>query len=88
MPNWVKNFTKSEPQFEFTSGGSFPDDLSSYKAVIHCGGCMLNEKEMHSRIERCEKSGVPMVNYGIAIAYMHGILKRSLEPFKEFNGMI
>lgn len=88
MPNWVKNFTKSEPKFEFTSGGSFPDDLSCYKAVIHCGGCMLNEKEMHSRIERCEKSGVPMVNYGIAIAYMHGILKRSLEPFKEFDDIL
>ena len=88
MPNWVKNFTKSEPQFEFTSGGSFPDDLSRYKAVIHCGGCMLNEKEMHSRIERCERAGVPMVNYGIAIAYMHGILKRSLEPFKEFDGIL
>ena len=88
MPAWVRGFTKSEPVFEFTSGGSFPDDLSSYKAVIHCGGCMLNEKEMQSRAQRCAKANVPMINYGIAIAYMHGILKRSLEPFKEFSDMI
>lgn len=88
MPNWVRNFTKAEPVFEFTSGGSFPDDLSEYKLVIHCGGCMLNEKEMQSRMQRAAKSGVPMVNYGIAIAHMHGILKRSIEPFGDIANML
>ena len=88
MPSWVREFTKAEPVFEFTSGGSFPDDLSHYKAVIHCGGCMLNEKEMQSRAQRCAKSGTPMINYGIAIAFMHGILKRSIEPFEEFKDML
>lgn len=88
MPAWVRKFTGVEPVFEFTSGGSFPDDLFEYKLVIHCGGCMLNEKEMHSRMERSQRSGVPIVNYGIAIAHMHGILKRSLEPFEDLIDLL
>lgn len=88
MPAWVKEFSGSEPVFEFTSGGTFPEDLTEYKAVIHCGGCMLNEKEMQSRAKRCAKYNVPMINYGIAIAYMHGILKKSLEPFEELKDII
>ena len=82
IPEWIKNFTNSTPKFEFTSGGEFPDveRLKEFSLIIHCGGCMLNEQEMQSRINRAKTSGVPIVNYGIAIANMHGILKRSLEP--------
>ncbi len=83
MPAWIEKFSGAKPQYVFTSGGEFPDDLSDYKLCVHCGGCMLNEKEMKSRIERSGKSELPMVNYGIAIAHMHGILERSLEPFPE-----
>lgn len=88
MPAWVKQYTGVNPEFSFTSGGSFPDDLSEYKLIIHCGGCMLNEKEMQSRIECSERNGVPMVNYGMLIAYMHGILKRSLVPFSAIADLM
>ena len=83
LPGWVRNYTGKEPDFSFTSGGEFPEDLRGYDLVIHCGGCMLNEAAMKHRMEVAAKSGVPMVNYGVAIAQMHGILARSLEPFQE-----
>jgi [FeFe] hydrogenase H-cluster maturation GTPase HydF len=83
MPGWIKNYSGAEPDFHFTSGGEFPDDLSEYSLVVHCGGCMLNEKEMQRRIEAANRAGVPIVNYGIAIAQMHSILRRSLAPFPE-----
>lgn len=83
MPGWIKAFSGTEPEFHFTSGGDFPEDLSEYSLIVHCGGCMLNEKEMQRRIEAAKGAGIPIVNYGIAIAQMHGILKRSLEPFPE-----
>lgn len=82
MPGWIKKYTGKEITFEFTSGGEFPDDLSQYALVVHCGGCMLNEREMKSRQEKAKNEGVPMVNYGMAIAKMNGILKRSLEVFR------
>ena len=82
LPAWIKSFSQSEPEFAFTSGGEFPgaEDLKQYDLVVHCGGCMLNEQAMRSRLECAELAGVPIVNYGIAIAEMHGILRRSLEP--------
>ncbi len=83
MPQWIRSFTGCEPEFSFTSGGDFPDDLSGFSLVVHCGGCMLNEKEMGYRLEKAKSQGVPVVNYGVAIAMMHGILKRSLEIFPE-----
>ena len=70
-------------EFSFTSGTEFPESTSEYALVVHCGGCMLNEKEMKHRILRCNESGTPVTNYGIAIAQMHGILKRSVEPFPQ-----
>lgn len=88
MPNWIKNYTGKNLNFKYTSGGEFPDDLSEYALVVHCGGCMLNEREMRSRLKRSEKSGVAITNYGIAIAKMHGILKRSLSPFPELYGEV
>lgn len=83
MPAWIRKYSGAEPRFEFTSGGEFPEDLSGYSLVVHCGGCMLNEREMQSRTARTAHGGVPIVNYGVAIAHMHGILRRSLEPFPE-----
>ena len=83
IPGWVRNYTGKEPDFSFTSGGEFPEDLSGYDLVIHCGGCMLNEAAMQHRIAVAQAAGVPMVNYGMAIAQMHGILARSLEPFAD-----
>ena len=80
LPEWIKNYTGAEPDFTFTSGTGFVTDLSKYKVIIHCGGCMLNEKEMQYRQQTAKKAGIPMVNYGIAIAAMNGILDRALGP--------
>ena len=81
IPGWVRSYTGKSLEFSFTSGGEFPENLSGYDLVIHCGGCMLNEAAMQHRIEVAKRCGVPMVNYGMAIAQMHGILQRSLESF-------
>ena len=88
MPEWIRNYTGKKPVFEFTSGTEFPDDVSSYKMVVHCGGCMLNEREMKYRIACCQDQGVPSTNYGILIAQVTGILKRSLGPFPEMQKLI
>lgn len=80
MPAWIRGHCGANPTFEFTQGRGFPDDVSDYDVVVHCGGCMLNEKEMHWRQSVAAKSGTPMVNYGAAIACVHGILERSLRP--------
>lgn len=80
LPNWILKHTGKKVQFEFTSGGTFPEDLSNYKLIIHCGACMLNEKQMQDRIRIAKNQGIPMTNYGIAIAYLNGILGRSIEP--------
>lgn len=81
MPRWISGYTGKDLKFAFTSGTEFPEDLSGYALVIHCGGCMLNEREMKSRIRHCRECGIPITNYGTAIAKMHGILSRALEPF-------
>ena len=88
LPGWIRSFTKAEPKFCFSSGTEFPEDLSQYKLVVHCGGCMLNEREMQSRSERAAAQNVPMTNYGIAIAYMHGILKRSVAPLPDIAKLL
>ena len=80
LPNWILKHTGKKVQFEFTSGGTFPEDLSNYKLIVHCGACMLNEKQMHDRIRIAKNQGIPMTNYGIAIAYLNDILGRSIEP--------
>lgn len=81
LPRWIREHTGKELRFEFTSGTEFPLDLSPYKLIVHCGGCMLNEREMKYRLKCAEDQGVPMTNYGICIAYINGILERSLAPF-------
>jgi len=80
LPGWIKKHTGKELRFEFTSGGGFPEDLSpeKYAMVVHCGGCMLTEREMQYRMRCAEDAGVPFTNYGTLIAYMNGILRRSL----------
>lgn len=81
LPRWIDEFVGGKVDFDFTSGGDFPEDLSPYSLIVHCGGCMLNEREMKSRLARAADFGVPMTNYGTAIAEIHGILARSLSPF-------
>ena len=81
LPAWIRRYTGADIEYDFTSGGGFPDDLSPYRVVIHCGGCMLNEKEMQYRQKAAKDAGVPMVNYGIAIAAMNGILERAMKVF-------
>lgn len=78
LPRWIREYTGKEPDFSFTSGTEFPEDLSQYRLVVHCGGCMLNEREMRFRLRSAADQGIPMTNYGILIAYMKGILKRSI----------
>ena len=83
LPAWIKEYTGIEPQFSFTSGGEFPGNLSQFSLIIHCGGCMLNEREMQYRLREAEKQQIPITNYGTAIAHMKGILERSLLPFRQ-----
>ena len=83
IPHWLENYTKKKVEIALTSGTEFPEDLSEYKLIIHCGGCMLNEREMKYRIKCAGDQGVPVTNYGIAIAYMQGILRRSIEVFLD-----
>ena len=88
IPRWIREYTGKEVQFETTSGTEFPDDLSRYRMVIHCGGCMLNEREMKYRLSYAQDQDVPMTNYGILIAYVKGILKRSVEVFPEISALL
>lgn len=81
LPKWLSDYTKKELDFAFTSGGTFPENLDEYALIIHCGGCMLTQKEVAARFERARMQGVAITNYGIAIAHMHGILKRAVLPF-------
>ena len=85
LPRWIKTFTGKEVVFEHTSGTEYKKDLSEVSLVVHCGGCMLNEKEMQSRIRMTLEQEIPITNYGILIAHMNGILERSIEPFSEFQ---
>ena len=88
MPAWIERFCKAKPEFTFTSGGEFPEDLSPYSLIVHCGGCMLTETAMKHRIETAISVGVLIVNYGIAIAQMHGILKRSVQMFPDILALL
>ena len=85
LPNWIRRFTGKDVQFSFTAGNEFPEDVSKYALVVHCGGCMLNEREMQYRLRHSAERNVPMTNYGIAIAHMHGILNRALAPFPDLH---
>ena len=82
LPCWLRAYTGKKLRFRFTSGGEFPDDPTGFALVIHCGGCMLNAQEMRARLSACRAHGVPVTNYGTAIAQMNGILPRALAPIK------
>ena len=86
LPGWIRKYTQAEPEFVFCSGTEFPEDLSAYKLVIHCGGCMLNEREMQYRMQSAKEQNVPFTNYGIAIAHMNQILERSLCALDKYIG--
>ncbi len=88
IPNWIKKFTNKNINFKFSSGTYFPEDLSEYSLIIHCGGCMLNEREIKYRMKCAQDQNVPFTNYGTVIAYLHSILKRSLEIFPDLQKMI
>ena len=85
IPRWLRNYTGKELEIETCSGQSFPEDLSPYTLVIHCGGCMLNEREVRYRMKCAKDQQVPITNYGIAIAFMQGILKRSVQMFPHLS---
>jgi len=84
LPKWISKYTQKQLTFAFTSGATFPGDLSVYSCIVHCGGCMLNEREVKYRMQIASEQGIPMTNYGTAIAKMHGILERSIEPFQLY----
>lgn len=88
LPNWIRSYTNCEPDFEWTSGTEFPADLSEYKLIIHCGACMLTEREMQYRYKCAVDQNIPITNYGIAIAYMHGILQRTVEPLPGYKELL
>ena len=88
LPRWIKEYTGKNPEFIFTSGTEFPLDLSPYKMIIHCGACMLNEREMQYRIKCAVDQNIPFTNYGITIAYINGILKRTVEPFPQIYKLL
>ncbi|MGN1169756.1 MAG: [FeFe] hydrogenase H-cluster maturation GTPase HydF, partial [Acutalibacteraceae bacterium] len=88
LPAWLKEYTGKTINIKTSSGTEFPSDLSEFSLVIHCGGCMLNEKEMRYRVKSAKEQGIPMTNYGTAIAYMNGILKRSLEILPEIYSQL
>ena len=87
-PRWIKEYTGKNPEFIFTSGTEFPLNLSPYKMIIHCGACMLNEREMQYRIKCAADQNIPFTNYGITIAYINGILKRTVEPFLQIYKLL
>lgn len=88
LPAWIQNYVGKKISFSFTQGMDFPKDLSDYHMVIHCGGCMLNEKEMKNRIKTAARQQIPMTNYGIVIAHINGILKRSIGPFEDVSAIL
>ena len=83
LPRWIREHTGKSLNFVFTSGTEFPTDLRPYRMIIHCGGCTLNEREMQFRLKCAEDAGIPITNYGTAIAYMKGILERSIQVFEN-----
>ncbi len=83
IPTWLMQYTKKDLHYEVTAGGDFPEDLSRYKLIISCGGCMVNRREIMHRIQKAQNAGVAITNYGILMAYLSGILKRVVDPFKD-----
>jgi hypothetical protein len=83
LPNWIQKYTKKQLDFSLTSGAAFPETLQEYALVVHCGGCMLQPRVVQHREQLADRDGVPFTNYGTLIAYMNGILQRSLSIFPD-----
>jgi [FeFe] hydrogenase H-cluster maturation GTPase HydF len=88
IPRWLRQMVGGELEFRWISGGDFPDDLATYRLVVHCGACMINRQEMLSRIAHAREAGVPIVNYGVLLATVHGLLERALEPFPAARALL
>lgn len=88
LPRWIRNYTNTNPEFIYSSGTEFPRSLDEFKLIVHCGACMLNEKEVKYRIATAKAQNIPITNYGITIAYLHGILERSLRPFPAIHDIL
>lgn len=88
IPKWLREYSKKDINIVTSSGADFPDDIKKYAMVIHCGGCMLNERELRYRMRRAEEEGVPFTNYGTLIAYLNGILRRSVEIFPHLSALL
>ncbi|MBQ9245935.1 [bacterium] len=88
LPKWIQTYTNKKLNFEFSSGTGFPEELSKYKMIIHCGGCMLKEQEVLNRYKHAQSQNIPVSNYGITIAYLNGILKRSIQIFPDLYKLI
>ncbi len=86
IPRWIRQYTGADLEFVHLQGHDFPEEIGAYQLVIHCGSCMLNRREVLSRILRCREAGVPITNYGVAITYSLGVLDRALSPFPGFRG--
>ena len=85
LPRLIRAISGTDPRFAFTSGRDFPDDLSPYAAIVHCGGCTLNARDMASRIQRARAQQIPLTNYGMTIARAHNILPRALAPLAPLD---
>jgi [FeFe] hydrogenase H-cluster maturation GTPase HydF len=85
IPNWLEKKVGGKLDFKWVVGGDFPEDLETYKLVVHCGACMINRSEVLDRLDRCKAAGVPVVNYGLLIAYITGILERVVKPVININ---
>jgi len=88
IPRWIRQHVGGQIEFDWVSGTKFPDDLGKYKLIVHCGACMINRREMLARIMQARAAGVPIVNYGVAIAHLHGILHRALSPFPHLASLL
>ncbi len=85
IPNWLRKYTKKNLTIDIVAGRDFPDDLSQYHLIIHCGGCMITRAEMQSRLQYAKSLGIPIINYGILISHIHGVIKRVLKPLSFSN---
>ena len=88
IPRWIRQHVGGQIEFDWVSGTKFPDDLGKYKLIVHCGACMINRREMLARIMQARAAGVPIVNYGVAIAHLHGMLHRALSPFPHLASLL
>jgi len=81
IPRWLRQYVGGDLQIDTSCGRDYPQDLKDYKLILHCGACMMNRREMLNRLRKAHEAGVPVTNYGVAISFLQGVIKRSLAPF-------